>query len=59
MARRLTVSASIDGVDDETFGSNEYGRVSQVRETILADSVPQMFSLWSVDGEESVGLNLI
>jgi hypothetical protein len=61
MARRLTVSASIEGVDDETFGSNEYGRVSQVRETILADSVPQnVLSLecrWG--GECRVELNLV
>lgn len=41
MARRVTVSATIDGVDDETFGSNEYGHAEFTRETILSDSQPQ------------------
>lgn len=41
MARRLTVSGYISGVDDETFGSNEYGNASLTRETVLSDSQPQ------------------
>lgn len=43
MARRLTASASVFGVDDETFGSNEFTRpnTSFTRETILGDSQPQ------------------
>jgi hypothetical protein len=41
MARRLTVSAFIAGVDHETFGRNEYGEASLLRETILSDSLPQ------------------
>ncbi len=41
MTRRVTVSATIDGVDDETFGSNEFGHAEFTRETILADSQPQ------------------
>ncbi len=43
MARRVTVSATIDGVDDDTFGSNEYGHAEFTRETILADSQPHAF----------------
>lgn len=41
MARRLTASAKIFGVDDETFGGDEYGRAEFTRETILGDSQPQ------------------
>lgn len=41
MARRLTASAKIFGVDDETFGSDEYGRAEYTREVVLADSQPQ------------------
>lgn len=41
MARRLTASSKIFGVDDETFGSNEYGHAEFTRETILANSQPQ------------------
>jgi hypothetical protein len=41
MARRLTASAKIFGVDDETFGSDEYGRAEYTREIVLADSQPQ------------------
>jgi hypothetical protein len=41
MARRLTASASIFGVDDETFGSDEYGRASFRKETTLSNSNPQ------------------
>jgi hypothetical protein len=41
MARRVTVSATIDGVDDETFGSNQFGHAEFTRETILGDAQPQ------------------
>lgn len=41
MARRVTVSATINGVDDETFGSNEFGHAQFTRETILGDAQPQ------------------
>ena len=61
MARRLTVSASINGVDDENFGSNEYGSASLIRETILSNSVPQnvldMECRWG--GECRVELSLV
>jgi hypothetical protein len=61
MARRLTASAFISGVDDETFGSNEYGEASLVRETVLSDSVPQnvldMECRWG--GECRVELTLV
>ena len=61
MARRLTVSGSISGVDDETFGSNEYGKASLTRETILSNSQPQnvldMECRWG--GECRVELTLI
>jgi hypothetical protein len=61
MARRLTVSGSISGVDDETFGANEYGNASLTRETILSNSQPQnvleMECRWG--GECRVELTLI
>lgn len=61
MARRLTASGYISGVDDETFGSNEYGNASLTRETVLSDSQPQnVLSLecrWG--GECRVELTLI
>ncbi|HAJ59568.1 MAG TPA: hypothetical protein DCP31_10080 [Cyanobacteria bacterium UBA8543] len=61
MARRLTASAKIFGVDDETFGSNEYGRAEFTRETILGNSQPQnvlnMECRWG--GECRVELSLI
>jgi hypothetical protein len=41
MARRITASATIDGVDDEWFGSNEFGHAEFTRETILDSSQPQ------------------
>jgi hypothetical protein len=41
MARRVTASATINGVDDETFGSNEFGHAEFTRETILGDAQPQ------------------
>ncbi|MDQ4033408.1 MAG: hypothetical protein M3332_14595 [Actinomycetota bacterium] len=41
MSRRLTTSATINGVDDETFGSNEFGHAEFTRETILSDAQPQ------------------
>ncbi len=41
MARRVTVSATINGVDHETFGANEFGRAEFTRETILGDAQPQ------------------
>lgn len=60
MARRVTVSATIDGVDDETFGSNEFGHAEFTRETILGDAQPQnvmgMQCRWG--GECRVELNL-
>jgi hypothetical protein len=39
--RLVTASAHIDGTDDETFGSNEFGSASFTRETVLNDSQPQ------------------
>ncbi len=41
MARRVTASAAINGVDDETFGSNEFGHAEFTRETILDNGQPQ------------------
>lgn len=40
MARRVTVAATINGVDDEFF-SNEFGHAEFTRETILGDAQPQ------------------
>jgi len=61
MARRLTASANISGVDDETFGSDEYGQASFTQETILSNSQPQnvlhMECRWG--GECRVELDLI
>ena len=61
MARRLTASGYISGVDDETFGSNEYGNASLTRETILSNSQPQnvldMECRWG--GECRVELTLV
>lgn len=39
--RRVTVSATINGVDDETFGSNEFGHAEFTRDTILGNAQPQ------------------
>lgn len=41
MARRVTVSGFISGVDDETFGRDETGKKEFTQETILGDSQPQ------------------
>jgi hypothetical protein len=60
MTRRVTVSATIDGTDDETFGSNEHGHAEFTRETILNSSQPQnvmdMRLMWG--GECRVELRL-
>jgi hypothetical protein len=61
MARIVTVSATIDGVDDELFGWHEYGHAEFTRETILDSSQPQnvmnMQCRWG--GECRVELELI
>lgn len=41
MSRIITASATINGVDDETFGSNEFGHAEFTRETVLGDAQPQ------------------
>jgi hypothetical protein len=41
MARKVTISATIDGLDHETFGANERGHAEFTRETILNSSQPQ------------------
>ncbi|WP_406698014.1 hypothetical protein V5E97_04080 [Singulisphaera sp. Ch08] len=41
MARLVTVSATIDGVDDETFGANERGHAEFTRSTVLDNNQPQ------------------
>ena len=60
MARRVTVSATIDGLDHETFGSDERGHAEFTRETILNSAQPQnvmdMRCMWG--GECRVELRL-
>lgn len=38
MDRRLSTSVVIDGVDDETFGSNEYGHLEDTSEAVLSET---------------------
>jgi hypothetical protein len=60
MARHVTASVTINGVDDETFGSNEFGHAEFTREMILANAQPQnvtrMLCRWG--GECRVELDL-
>jgi hypothetical protein len=41
MSHIITASATINGVDDETFGSNDFGHAEFTRETVLGDAQPQ------------------